>query len=893
MAPMHSMSDVINSVEQDSPASLQQRIEELASELERRTQIEAELRDSLERSRAMEETLAALVETSASLTGTLESADVLASILEAARRLVPADASAIWRFDANSDRWQIVSCSGISTAFQQASVRVLEQAKRVPDFPVIAEDVFASPALSQRAEAFRAEGIRSLLGVPLRIHGAVCGSLVFYYRHRRSFSENEVRIATAVANMSAAAISSHELFSAQTRLCRVAQESEQRFARFMQHFPGLAWIKDAQGRYVYANDAATRAFRKGRDELYGQTDDEVFPPDTAAQFKANDQRALAGPAGVQTVETLEHEDGVVHYSIVSKFPIPREVDSGALVGGMAIDITERRRAEMDARFLSSASAALAALVDYESALQNVARLAVPAFADWCAVDMLDADGALRRLAVAHVDPAKVQVAHELHRRYPPDPEAFYGVWNILRTGQSELTSEISDEMLVATISDAEHLSTLRQLGLKSYMAVPLSIRGKPLGVMTFIAAESGRRYDANDLAMAEDLAHRSAIAIENARLYQTLTEADQRKNEFLALLGHELRNPLAPIRNSLHVLRLPGADAAITERAQAMMERQIEQLVRLVDDLLDVSRIMRGKVELRREPIELATVVARAVETSQPLIDAEAHRLTVSVAPDPLWVHGDLVRLAQVISNLLNNAAKYTERGGEIFIGAERAGDEAVIRVRDTGIGIPRDALPRLFDMFYQADRRTKESQGGLGIGLSLVQRLVELHGGAVEAHSAGRNAGSEFIIRLPLIVVDQSANGQHSRQAPQQQPKLAPRRVLVVDDNKDAADSLAMLLRLQGQNVSTAYDGPSALVQAEREPPAIAFLDLGMPQMDGCELARAFRARSELQHVELVAVTGWGQPEDRQRTAAAGFDHHLVKPIEAQALYRLLEEPC
>jgi CheY-like chemotaxis protein/two-component sensor histidine kinase len=302
---------------------------------------------------------------------------------------------------------------------------------------------------------------------------------------------------------------------------------------------------------------------------------------------------------------------------------------------------------------------------------------------------------------------------------------------------------------------------------------------------------------------------------------------------------------------------------------------------------------MRGKVELRREPIELATVVARAVETSQPLIDAEAHRLTVSVAPDPLWVHGDLVRLAQVISNLLNNAAKYTERGGEIFIGAVRAGDEAVIRVRDTGIGIPRDALPRLFDMFYQADRRTKESQGGLGIGLSLVQRLVELHGGAVEAHSAGRNAGSEFIIRLPLIVVDQSGNGQHSRQAPQQQPKLASRRVLVVDDNKDAADSLAMLLRLQGQIVSTAYDGPSALVQAEREPPAIAFLDLGMPQMDGCELARAFRARSQLQHVELVAVTGWGQPEDRQRTAAAGFDHHLVKPIEAQALYRLLEEPC
>jgi signal transduction histidine kinase len=598
-------------------------------------------------------------------------------------------------------------------------------------------------------------------------------------------------------------------------------------------------------------------------------------------------RSVRERSGYEIEFRSVHPDGTVHW-MAGKGKVFTADDRPARMIGVGVDVTDRKRAEQDARFLASASVALAGLVDYQSTLQKVARLAVPEFADWCAVDMLDESGAVRRLAVAHVDPSKVELARDLYRRYPPDPAASYGTFNILRTGQSEMTPEITDELLAATVRDPELLRILRELGLRSYVAVPLSVRGRVLGVVTFVGAESGRRFDDTDLAVAEDLAHRAAVAIENARLYQAVREADRRKDEFLALLGHELRNPLAPIRNALNVLKLPGADAAITGRAQAMMERQVEHLVRLVDDLLDVSRIMRGKVELRREPVELATVVARAVETSQPVVDAEGHQLTVALPPEPLWVDGDLVRLAQVVSNLLNNAAKYTERGGQILLTAGREGSEAVLRVRDTGVGIAPELLPRLFDMFFQAERRTRESQGGLGIGLSLVRGLVELHGGSVEAHSAGPGQGSEFVVRLPLLARTEAA-ATPQPQAQVMPGGLAPRRVLVVDDNVDAADSLAMLLRLEGQEVQVAYEGATALARAEAESPAIAFLDLGMPKMDGYELARAFRRHPALKGTVLVALTGWGQPEDRQRTREAGFDHHLVKPVESAALHRLL----
>ncbi len=579
---------------------------------------------------------------------------------------------------------------------------------------------------------------------------------------------------------------------------------------------------------------------------------------------------------------------------------PIRGEDGTIAGVVLVfrDITARKRHEATLHFLAGASKLLGQLLDIPSTLQKVAGLAVPQFADWCAVDMLGPDGSLRRLAVAHVDPSKVALAQELHQRLPSDPNAAQGVWNILRTGKSEMVPEIKDSLLVERVKDPDLLRILRQLGLRSYMGVPLVVRGKVEGVLTFVAAESGRRYDAHDLAMAEDLAHRAAIAIESARLYSEVREADRRKDEFLAMLAHELRNPLAPIRSSLQILKMPRVDPMTAQRTREMMERQVHHLVRLVDDLLDVSRVMRGKVELRKQQVELATVIAGAAESTQALVEALGHELTIQLPPESLTVEADPVRLTQVFGNLLTNAAKYTETNGRIALTARCEGEQAVMRIRDTGIGIAPHMLPRIFDLFVQAEHTTTRSHGGLGIGLTLVKNLVEMHGGTVEAHSAGLGKGSEFVVRLPLVpkdeggrMKDESADNAGSLHPSSFIPHPSGRRVLVVDDNVDAADSLAVLLRLQGHDVRVAHDGPTALQIVKVHRPELVFLDIGMPGMDGYEVARRLRQEPGLEKVRLAALTGWGQQEDRRRTAEAGFDLHLVKPVEPMVLEELLAE--
>ncbi len=445
-------------------------------------------------------------------------------------------------------------------------------------------------------------------------------------------------------------------------------------------------------------------------------------------------------------------------------------------------------------------------------------------------------------------------------------------------------------MLVQGARDERHLRLVHSLGLKSYLCVPLVVSGNTLGVLTFATAESGRRYTEADLALAVDLAHRAAVAIENTQLYQALRETDRRKDEFLATLAHELRNPLAPVRNALQILKMPRVDAQTVERSREMMERQVQHLVRLVDDLLDVSRVMRGKIELRRERVELATVVARAVETVQPLVDAQGHQLNVRIASDSLLLEADPVRLAQVVGNLLTNAAKYTEPNGRIWLTAERDGETAVLRVRDNGIGIAPHMLPRIFELFVQVDHASTKAQGGLGIGLTLVKNLVEMHNGIVQARSEGLGQGCEFVVRLPLAV--QAIHQDHGPVAgplAYHIPPLSGKRLLVVDDNQDAADSLAMLLRLQGHEVRVAYSGMAALEMTKTYTPDVVFMDIGMPGMDGYEAARRIREQPGLGKTVLAALTGWGQQEDRRRTAEAGFNHHLVKPPEPHLLESLL----
>ena len=366
-----------------------------------------------------------------------------------------------------------------------------------------------------------------------------------------------------------------------------------------------------------------------------------------------------------------------------------------------------------------------------------------------------------------------------------------------------------------------------------------------------------------------------------------LREADRRKDEFLATLAHELRNPLAPIRNSLHILRMSSGNDATAERVCEMMDRQVNHMVRLVDDLMEVSRITRGLIELRKEETDLATILRSAVETSKPLMLAADHHLAITIPQEPIQLYGDAVRLSQVFANLLNNAAKYTNSNGQIWLNARREGNEVVVSVRDNGIGISAPILPKVFDMFMQADRSLERSQGGLGIGLTLVKRLTEMHGGTISAHSEGTGQGSEFTVRLPLAATQPHGAGQPPiRHAPASLPQ---RRVLVVDDNKDAATSLGMLLKFLGTDVQVTHDGPTALAIIESYRPDVVLLDIGMPGMDGFEVARQVRKRVDFNNIMLIALTGWGQSEDRDRTRDAGFDHHLVKPADITALQSLL----
>jgi signal transduction histidine kinase/ActR/RegA family two-component response regulator len=360
---------------------------------------------------------------------------------------------------------------------------------------------------------------------------------------------------------------------------------------------------------------------------------------------------------------------------------------------------------------------------------------------------------------------------------------------------------------------------------------------------------------------------------------------DQQKDQFLAILAHELRNPLAPIRNAVQILRLSQSDPP-PPRLCDMMERQIAHMIRLVDDLMEVSRITRGKIELRHEHIELASVLEAAIETSRPLIDAARLDLDVALPSEHLYLHADPVRLAQVFANLLNNAAKFTDPGGHISIVARREHKTTVVTVSDSGIGISPEALPAIFNMFTQADSTGKRRQSGLGIGLTIARSLVEMHGGRIAARSAGAGKGSEFSVRLPL---SEPVDAQRHSTNLATQPLQAAPRVLVVDDNRDAADSMGTLLQMLGATVEVVHSGPAALQAIDAFKPAILFLDLGMPEIDGYEIARSLRARAELHDVTLIAVTGWGQEKDRDRTHAAGFDHHLVKPANVDQLKTML----
>ncbi len=408
---------------------------------------------------------------------------------------------------------------------------------------------------------------------------------------------------------------------------------------------------------------------------------------------------------------------------------------------------------------------------------------------------------------------------------------------------------------------------------------------------TFLEGRLHTLREAERLAEMTRLRDRAlAETVERRRAEEALQEAGRRKDEFLAMLAHELRNPLAPIRNAMELFRLKGMGELELQWARDVVERQVQQLTRLVDDLLDISRISAGKINLLLERVDLAAVVVRAVEISRPLIDARKHHLECSLPGQAARVTGDPARLAQVISNLLNNAAKYTEEGGRIELSVEASDDQAILRVRDTGVGIAAGMLQHVFELFAQVHGSGAHSDGGLGLGLTLVRSLVELHGGTVLATSAGLGQGSEFVVRLPLLRGLPAAAGAVEEQ-PERARKGPARHILVVDDNRDQADTMALLLRLKGHEVRTAYEGPAALDLARAQPPDVVLCDIGLPGIGGLEVARLLRQAPRMKDALLLALTGYGRDEDRARSEAAGFNAHLVKPVELDVLQALLAD--
>jgi signal transduction histidine kinase len=608
--------------------------------------------------RDAQQRLAMLADATDTLFASLTLPDVFSAVGTLAERLLPADAHAVWHYSASRHAWRVVWQSHLSDGFI-AEVTDWERTPASSDrltTPLAVPDVTQEPALRHRLTSYAAEGIRSLLAVPLHLGSNHHGSVVAYYRRPATFTETDVRIATAFANIASAALTVTELFEAQSR-SRVA------------------------------------------------------------------------------AEVAEHR----------------------------------------ARFLASAAAALVSSLDYESTLKTVARLAVPEVADWCGVDLLDADGTLRRITLAHADPEKVQLAKRIEELYPEDPAADYGRGHVIRTASPVVVPRISPEMLALGARDARHLEMLQALSPHAYMCVPMVVQGRAIGTLTFVSAESGREYGDADRRFVEDLAWRAALAVENARAYDEVRRANRLKDEFLATLSHELRTPLNAILGYIRMLHRGALPPDRQPNALEAVERNAMSLSQIVEDVLDVARIVSGKIRLNVEPVDIQAVVRDALATMTPAADAKGVWLQTTIAGDLAPVAGDPDRLRQVMWNLLSNAVKFTPHGGRVEVQLATVDRHVEVSVRDTGIGIAPDFLPHVFERFRQADSRFTRQHSGLGLGLAIARHLVELHGGAVTAASDGEKQGSIFHVRLPVLMVRTAAAQPATEAAASERTRSAP----------------------------------------------------------------------------------------------------------------------
>ena len=570
------------------------------------------------------------------------------------------------------------------------------------------------------------------------------------------------------------------------------------------------------------------------------------------------------------------------YATFSVSPVRDE--SGAVAGVFCVcsETTGKKRVEERLRLLDTIGKATSMAADAKTIMAEATRL-LGQHLDVTRVAYADLEPDNDRFTIRH--DWTVEGAFSTVGVYSLD------LFGSRATGNLRVGKTLQINNVDAELAAGDGYEMFNQIGIKAIICCPL-VKGGKLVAMMAVHQRDPRVWSPDEVALVEDVVERCWAHIERVRSTEALREADRHKSEFLATLAHELRNPLAPVRNGLELMKLAGDDPVAMANVRAMMERQVSHMVHLINDLLDIARVSSGKLVLKKEHAELKTLVALAVETSQPLLDAAGHTLTLALPDTPAIVEVDVVRLSQVLSNLLSNAAKYTPPGGHIAISARVAAGALQIEVADNGIGIPAESIAGVFEMFTQVGRNIAHAKGGLGIGLSLVRKLLELHDGTVAAASPGVGLGSTFSIRLPLANIDDRQ--QPTASAPQTGEQANPAgalRVLIADDNRDAADTLCDLLEAGGHVTRVAYDGAAALAIAEAFRPDVALLDIGMPGMDGYDTARAMRTVPGLENVTLAALTGWGAAEDRARSRAAGFDHHLLKPVVLAELHAMLRQ--
>lgn len=667
---------------------------------------------------------------------------------------------------------------------------------------------------------------------------------------------------------------------------RAAAEASERHYRFLaESMPQMVFTTSATGQSEYVNSRWLQFTGLSSLDELNSTWDRVIHPSDFDQCMRKWAQCLQKGASYDIEYRLRRYDGVYRWHLCRAEPLRDK--SGMIIKwfGTCTDIEDQRRTTDSLHFLAEASELLSSSLDYETTLASVARLAVPAIADWCTVDILDQCGTLRRLAIVHSDPAKLRIAEELRTLYPPGPDD--STLRVLRSGNSEFFSEITNQIIEQIARDPRHAQILKSLGLKSSLVVALPGREGPLGTISMASAESGHHYGAQELALAEDLARRAGAAVDNARLYRQLREAkdvaeaaNAAKDQFLAVLSHELRTPLTPVLATVQAMESDPDLPAEYRQSMEMIRRNVELEARLIDDLLDLTRVAKGKLQLHPQPIDAHAGLRSALEICYDELRGKRQELALQLGAQVHFVRADSARLQQVFWNLIKNAIKFTPEGGTIAIRTqnEPAG-QLRIEVRDNGIGIEPQLLPEIFNAFEQGERSITRRFGGLGLGLAISKALVEIQGGTLRADSAGRGMGSLFVIQLPVIA------------APQIVPKpVAPNgnrenlglRILLVDDHEDTAKAMRRLLEREGHAITLAFNVNDALGEFGQNDFDLLISDIGLPDGSGLELMRQIRQRK---NVCGIALSGFGMEEDIRKSKEAGFTEHLIKPINFQKL--------